>query len=399
MFDSCDCHNSSLWTEGPLDVELCDWRIIRASVPPAVLALSLPFRLVQIISQRNVLLSPSSNCWSKLNIMRLTVTLVVLLLNILFSITESCSSLRNLLIILACLTAVLKTCVLVSVLKTKVTTSKTILCFWLVNTATYLPDIIIEFNKDDNKYLEAALLLAMVLSAGMLVLQCLVYQERETRGEDGESYAGQLVFAWLDFLFVRGFKHEIPATDIPSLPRILNVRKLIGRFEKFYQAGAGGQGTTKLLLALSKAFGLKLLSGAVLEALNNIVLFISPLIIQQLLGVIESEADASVGYFWSDWSTSISRLDPRNCWRQLSYAIKNQLGHPKPPTLVLYGIIRAPIIGPFRAWKPPIPYAIKNERGAKQRHAKTLVGGFGCDELVLYGIRELAEQHYEALDR
>ena len=42
--------------------------------------------------------------------------------------------------------------------------------------------------------------------------------------------------------------------------------------------------------------------------------------------------------------------------RQLSYAIKNQLGHPKPPTrvfacptLVLYGI-RAPLIDPFRAF-------------------------------------------------
>ena len=31
-----------------------------------------------------------------------------------------------------------------------------------------------------------------------------------------------------------------------------------------------------------------------------------------------------------EWSTS--RFDPRNCWRQLSYAIKNQLGHPKPPS-------------------------------------------------------------------
>ena len=59
--------------------------------------------------------------------------------------------------------------------------------------------------------------------------------------------------------------------------------------------------------------------------------------------------------------------------------------------------IRAPIIGPFRAWKPPIPYAIKNQRGASKISPmgvfcvpKPLVGGFGCDELVLYGIRELA---------
>ena len=35
------------------------------------------------------------------------------------------------------------------------------------------------------------------------------------------------------------------------------------------------------------------------------------------------------------------------------------------------------------------PYAIKNQRGASK---KPLVGGFGCDELVLYGIRVLVEQ-------
>ena len=59
----------------------------------------------------------------------------------------------------------------------------------------------------------------------------------------------------------------------------------------------------------------------------------------------------------------------------------------------------APIKGPFCAWKPPIPYAIKNQRGASKIPPnamgvfcvpKPLVGGFGCDELVLYGIRELA---------
>ena len=57
----------------------------------------------------------------------------------------------------------------------------------------------------------------------------------------------------------------------------------------------------------------------------------------------------------------------------------------------------APIIGPFRAWKSLIPYVIKNQRGASKIPPnrvfcvpKPLVGGFGGDELVLYGIRELA---------
>ena len=45
------------------------------------------------------------------------------------------------------------------------------------------------------------------------------------------------------------------------------------------------------------------------------------------------------------------RLDQRNCLRQLSYAIKNQVGHPKNlrvlscPKLVLYGISEPGLIG------------------------------------------------------
>ena len=49
------------------------------------------------------------------------------------------------------------------------------------------------------------------------------------------------------------------------------------------------------------------------------------------------------------WSISMSRTFPRSC----------------------YGV----------------SYAIKNQRGVSK---KPIVGGFGCDELVLYGIRELA---------
>ena len=53
------------------------------------------------------------------------------------------------------------------------------------------------------------------------------------------------------------------------------------------------------------------------------------------------------------------------------------------------------IIGPFRAWKPPLCH--KEPARSKQNIplgvlcvSKPLPGGFGCDELVLYGIRELA---------
>ena len=112
--------------------------------------------------------------------------------------------------------------------------------------------------------------------------------------------------------------------------------------------------------------------------------------------------------------------------RQLSYAIKNQLVAKIPPlggiscsSLVLYVIriggfharkesirgapnrtfpcMKPPLIGPFRAWKPTIPYAIKNQRGASKiplvggiLRSKAPSRGLWMPELVLYGIRELA---------
>ena len=46
----------------------------------------------------------------------------------------------------------------------------------------------------------------------------------------------------------------------------------------------------------------------------------------------------------------------------------------------------APIIDPFPAWKPPILMLKRN----MERIEMSLVGGFECLELVLYGIRELS---------
>ena len=40
------------------------------------------------------------------------------------------------------------------------------------------------------------------------------------------------------------------------------------------------------------------MSGALLVAVKDIILFINPLIIQQLLNVIETDSDISAGYFW-----------------------------------------------------------------------------------------------------
>ncbi len=41
--------------------------------------------------------------------------------------------------------------------------------------------------------------------------------------------------------------------------------------------------------------------------------------------------DQNCGDCWAEFSTSMSRRGPKYCWRQLSYAIKNQLVASKAP--------------------------------------------------------------------
>ena len=93
----------------------------------------------------------------------------------------------------------------------------------------------------------------------------------------------------------------------------------------------------------------------------------------------------------------------RNCWRQLSYALKNQLVASKAPLLLAGSLWHKGAYNRTLHCMQTIPYAIKNQRGASKIFCvpKPLLGGFGIwmPELVLYGIIELAEQHYDPLDQ
>ena len=95
------------------------------------------------------------------------------------------------------------------------------------------------------------------------------------------------------------------------------------------------------------------------------------------------------------WSISMSRTFPRSCY-SVSYAIKNQLVAGA-FCLLLAGSLwhKAAYNRTFPCMEANYPYAIKNQRGASKEplvggflRSKPLVGGFGCNELVLYGIRD-----------
>ena len=91
------------------------------------------------------------------------------------------------------------------------------------------------------------------------------------------------------------------------------------------------------------------------------------------------------GWIKSSSTGRVVHLDVEDCseelLRQQSYAIKNHIGHPKPPTrvfcLLLAGSLwhKGAYNRTFPCMEANYPYDIK--RASK----KPLVGGFGCDEL------------------
>ena len=137
MLGECLHSSSSLWE---CELELCDWVLLRVFLPLSVLVFSLPVHLLNI-TKRKVHLSSSH--WTRLDLARLLVTVVILIINISSSRLESCPGLSLPLVLLSSLTSGL-----IIVLQLKMGASKTILLFWLVNSIIYLQRVMTELRRE-----------------------------------------------------------------------------------------------------------------------------------------------------------------------------------------------------------------------------------------------------------
>ena len=126
--------------------------------------------------------------------------------------------------------------------------------------------------------------------------QYFTYHDSESNSEEGASFLSQLFFNWLDFLFIKGFRGKIEYCEIPQLPSILNVQEIIQTFEKNYKVHY--RGIKKIIIPLVSSFGLRFILGTILRAINDVLLFLGPLILRKILNVMESGKSLSEGYFW-----------------------------------------------------------------------------------------------------
>ena len=293
MIAGCNC--SYLIEAGPLTISHCSWSVVSTVTPLIILLLSLPSNLYNYIRSRRY--KKLEIQWTKFKASLVILTLLQFILILLTKFHQQCSGESIVTVILVGLTLVMKVTHLLLVMRSGARTSKTFFYFWLLMIGVSLVDAV--FCQQNISNIERPVkFFILILSCVLFVFQWFCFDKEDSRGEESCSHASSLSFQWLDFLFVKGFSKNIEFDDIPSLPSFMKVSEIIRSFEENYKVDAT-QDINKLLITLLKSFGGRLLIGSGLRLVNDVLLFLCPLILRTLLKVIESEETASEdGYYW-----------------------------------------------------------------------------------------------------
>ena len=85
--------------------------------------------------------------------------------------------------------------------------------------------------------------------------------------------------------------------DLPEINKKINVNFILNTFfghlsstKKFYH--------TKTLTVLIKSFGGSFIVGGILRLLNDILLYMTPLVFRKIIQTIENDEPVWQGYFW-----------------------------------------------------------------------------------------------------
>ena len=172
-----------------------------------------------------------------------------LILHIVSSLSLQCWALRLVTLPLGCLTALVKIASHVIKVKSRAFTSKTFLLFWTLMSAIYTVNVIRDATVTRHGFDPFVPVhgVTLALSLVLLVSQWFPYQTGD-HGEEESSFLSILLFGWMDYLFIRGFKNTIDYGEIPMLPRKMNVQNVITNFKDHYKENA--RGIKKIVLPL-----------------------------------------------------------------------------------------------------------------------------------------------------
>lgn len=145
--------------------------------------------------------------------------------------------------------------------------------------------------------------------------------------EQSASFPSRLFFAWFDSLAWKGFKKPLETNDLWSMNPEDMAHEIVPRFDKYWNAklrksensqsvkasfrkGSGQinlnaeskKKTASILSPLCRAFGPTFLFGALLKLLQDVLTFVSPLILDLLIKFVKNEKQDEQmwkGYFYS----------------------------------------------------------------------------------------------------
>ena len=178
------------------------------------------------------------------------------------------------------------------------------LLYWVSHVLCYLPATKVSVER----LLEASPghlpLSALSLSYCLVSLLLLASQWRGNwspaqPSEDLTPFPLWLSFSWLGPTFIRGFKTgKLEVKDLPEINQNINVARIVETFQRQYRSTVRFC-QTKTITVLIKSFGGTFVLGGGLRLLNDILLYMTPLVFRKIIRSIESEDEREwKGYMW-----------------------------------------------------------------------------------------------------
>ena len=183
----------------------------------------------------------------------------------------------------------------------KVFSSSLQFLYWLAHVLCYLPT----FKLSIERLIQATELPLSLLSVSYFSLSLVVLASQwksnwrlNIASEEKSPYPQWLTFSWLGPTFKTGFKSDkLGVGDLPEVNKKINVPKILEIFLKNYSSLVKFF-HTRTLTVLIKSFGGSFLIGALLRLLNDILLYMTPLVFRKIIQSIEAAEEEWKGYMW-----------------------------------------------------------------------------------------------------
>ena len=174
--------------------------------------------------------------------------------------------------------------------------------YWLSSALFYLPTL----KRDiEDLILGSRLLLASIslcyqlLLTLLLATQWLHNWDSSIISENNVPYPLWLFFSWLSGTFSVGYRtgDKLSVDDLPEINKKISISKVQEIFKK-YSLSIKKIVHSKTLTVLVKSFGGTFVVAGVLRAVNDVLLYMTPIVFRKIIQTIENDDQVWKGYFW-----------------------------------------------------------------------------------------------------